>query len=169
MTITLFAPYEVPQPERIRVECEHVHLEFRQYKFSDDTIRYLYECQDCGSKRHPMLGLRRAMLEWGKTKEECQNAIDVDLTVNTEEIDRKRDQTRDVNKEARKYWYQCYLLSEQWKTRRSAVMARDNHMCQYCGGEATEVHHLTYENIGNEPLEELIAICRMCHEDQHSK
>ena len=116
-----------------------------------------------------MLGLRRAMLEWGKTKEECQNAIDVDLTVNTEEIDRKQDQTRDVNKESRKYWYQCYLLSEQWKTRRSAVMARDNHMCQYCGGEATEVHHLTYENIGNEPLEDLIAICRLCHKDQHLK
>jgi len=48
-------------------------------------------------------------------------------------------------------------------------MARDNHMCQYCGGEATEVHHLTYENIGNEPLEDLIAICRLCHKDQHLK
>lgn len=108
------------------------------------------------------------MLEWGKTKEECESAIDVETTINTEEIDCKRDEARNTNKEERKYWYQSYLLSEQWKTRRSAVMARDNHICQYCGDEATEVHHLTYENIGNEPLEDLIAICRLCHAEEHS-
>jgi 5-methylcytosine-specific restriction endonuclease McrA len=33
-----------------------------------------------------------------------------------------------------------------------------------CQSRATQVHHLTYRHLGNEPLFELMAICRDCHE-----
>ena len=36
-----------------------------------------------------------------------------------------------------------------------------------CTNEATDVHHLTYERIGKEWLDDLQALCRKCHEQQH--
>ena len=36
-----------------------------------------------------------------------------------------------------------------------------------CTNEAVHVHHLTYERIGKEWLEDLQALCPKCHEQQH--
>ena len=36
-----------------------------------------------------------------------------------------------------------------------------------CTNEATDVHHLTYERIGKERLDDLQALCRKCHKQQH--
>ena len=36
-----------------------------------------------------------------------------------------------------------------------------------CTNEATDVHHLTYERIGKEWLDDLQALCRKCHKQQH--
>lgn len=36
-----------------------------------------------------------------------------------------------------------------------------------CTNEAKEVHHLTYERIGKEGLDDLQALCRKCHERKH--
>ena len=36
-----------------------------------------------------------------------------------------------------------------------------------CTNEAVHVHHLTYERIGKEWLEDLQALCRKCHEQKH--
>ena len=35
-----------------------------------------------------------------------------------------------------------------------------------CTNEATQVHHLTYERIGKERLDDLQALCRKCHEQK---
>jgi hypothetical protein len=61
--------------------------------------------------------------------------------------------------------YKKYLLTKEWKLKRNLVFKRDNNLCQSCFTEiATEVHHLTYKHIFNEPLFDLIAVCRKCHE-----
>ena len=65
--------------------------------------------------------------------------------------------------------YQEYLYSEEWRERRNAVMERDGWKCVVCGEEAQDVHHLTYERIFKEKLEDLIAVCRSCHSQLHSK
>jgi len=62
-----------------------------------------------------------------------------------------------------------YLNSAKWKNKRQQVLNRDNYACQSCGSIATEVHHLHYRNFGNEPLDELISLCRECHEKIHEK
>jgi len=62
------------------------------------------------------------------------------------------------------YEYIRYLQSEQWKSLRLLVLDRDGWICQYCKKErATEVHHLTYRNLGKENLNDLISYCTACH------
>ena len=58
-----------------------------------------------------------------------------------------------------------YLRSYDWKNRRDRVLQRDGYMCQAClNNPATQVHHLTYKHWGNEPLFELVAVCKPCHD-----
>ena len=38
-------------------------------------------------------------------------------------------------------------------------------MCEGCGvRRAAQVHHLTYEHVGDELLFELVAVCGQCHD-----
>lgn len=64
-------------------------------------------------------------------------------------------------------WYRGYLETPMWFTRRDMVLERDNYRCtatlKGCTGRATQVHHLTYDHAGNEPLFELVSICENCH------
>ena len=66
--------------------------------------------------------------------------------------------------------YYIYLSSQTWKNKRQQVHDRDNNICQLCKIEVSEeVHHLTYKNLFDEPLGDLIAVCKMCHSKEHSK
>jgi 5-methylcytosine-specific restriction endonuclease McrA len=68
------------------------------------------------------------------------------------------------------YKYNQYLSSNIWKEKRKLIFDRDNNICQICKTEpSSEVHHLTYQNVYNEPLEDLIAICSPCHRKKHDK
>jgi len=69
----------------------------------------------------------------------------------------------------REYYRNVYLKSEAWKRKRYLVLKRDNWRCVYCGGRATQVHHTRYakRNIGKEPIEWLVSICKNCHDSKH--
>ena len=69
----------------------------------------------------------------------------------------------------REYYRNVYLKSDAWKRKRYVVLKRDNWRCVYCGGRATQVHHTRYakRNIGKEPIEWLVSICKTCHESKH--
>lgn len=72
-------------------------------------------------------------------------------------------------KEARQKEYRQYLTTKNWKDKRSKVLARANNLCEGCGDRtATEVHHLTYRNVGDELLFELVALCSTCHSKAHT-
>lgn len=62
--------------------------------------------------------------------------------------------------------YDEYIQSDEWKARAKAIRKRDNYTCQDC--KATDVrldvHHLTYARLGHERDEDLIALCRECHD-----
>ena len=72
-------------------------------------------------------------------------------------------------KHRRDYYRDEYLKSDAWKRKRFVVLRRDNWRCKYCGGRATQVHHLRYakRNIGKEPIEWLVSVCQSCHDAQH--
>jgi len=73
-------------------------------------------------------------------------------------------------KQRRDYYRNNYLKSEAWKRKRYIVLKRDNWHCVFCGGKATQVHHKRYAkyNIGKEPIEWLVSVCKSCHDKQHN-
>ena len=72
-------------------------------------------------------------------------------------------------KSRRDYYNDEYLKSEAWKRKRYVVLKRDNWRCVYCRGRATQVHHKRYAkyNIGREPIEWVVSVCKSCHDSQH--
>ena len=62
--------------------------------------------------------------------------------------------------------YKEYLDSPAWEMKRDDVIKRDGDQC-VCGAQASVVHHKTYNNIGKEPLSDLVALCKECHDREH--
>ena len=64
--------------------------------------------------------------------------------------------------------YRQYLRSDGWKQRRQVALDRARGFCEDCGArENFEVHHRTYKRKGNERPNDLVAVCRRCHEERH--
>ena len=72
-------------------------------------------------------------------------------------------------KSRRAYYRDVYLKSDAWKRKRYVVFKRDNWRCVFCGAPATQVHHKRYakNNIGKEPIEWLVSVCKPCHDSNH--
>jgi hypothetical protein len=65
-------------------------------------------------------------------------------------------------------WYDGYLQTQEWRTRRALVLRRAQNICEGCGErQATQAHHLTYARVGHEMLFDLVAICDNCHARLH--
>jgi hypothetical protein len=68
--------------------------------------------------------------------------------------------------------YRDYLDSPEWKEKRLNAMTVSGNRCEACGSaQEMQVHHLTYARIFKEPLEDLMPLCRRCHEgiEEHIK
>jgi hypothetical protein len=60
--------------------------------------------------------------------------------------------------------YHGYILSPAWRLKRAARLKRDGGRCVVCGDRAANVHHLTYERLGDEDVRrDLVSVCRRCH------
>jgi 5-methylcytosine-specific restriction endonuclease McrA len=64
--------------------------------------------------------------------------------------------------------YSEYLETDHWKKQRASALRRADYRCQLCNksGEL-HVHHRTYERRGCESPNDLIVLCRPCHEKFH--
>src|SRR3990172_1829438 len=61
--------------------------------------------------------------------------------------------------------YQEYMASRAWAEKKEGVLWRAGGRCERCKAEGRlQGHHLTYENVGHEYLNELLGVCRPCHE-----
>jgi len=61
--------------------------------------------------------------------------------------------------------YHTYLASREWAVKREAIKARSDGRCERCGQrDDIAVHHLTYERLGQEDLDDLQGVCQKCHE-----
>lgn len=61
--------------------------------------------------------------------------------------------------------YLAYMESDAWRLKRMAVLGRAGGECERCkAAPAVDVHHLTYQHLGDEPLADLQALCRPCHD-----
>jgi hypothetical protein len=60
--------------------------------------------------------------------------------------------------------YLTYIISPQWTARRREHLELCDHWCEICQKQAAvQVHHWTYENLGNENSQDLCAVCVHCH------
>jgi 5-methylcytosine-specific restriction endonuclease McrA len=63
--------------------------------------------------------------------------------------------------------YHAYLQSPEWKSLVSKIKSRDR-VCQLTGATTNlEVHHITYDRLGNEDLSDLILLSRSAHQFVH--
>jgi len=61
--------------------------------------------------------------------------------------------------------YKAYLQSDAWKEKRKQKLIYSNYECQICCSKRDlQVHHKHYRNIGYETLDDLIVLCKTCHE-----
>jgi hypothetical protein len=66
--------------------------------------------------------------------------------------------------------YGEYLKTPEWKEKRDMALKRDGYRCRACNSsEDLNVHHRTYEQRGNEDLNDLTTFCQSCHEHFHRK
>jgi hypothetical protein len=72
--------------------------------------------------------------------------------------------------EGRSGLYRAYMASPQWAERRGRTLMLAGGTCQRCGQRrATEAHHLTYDRLGRERDQDLLALCRSCHRMLHGQ
>lgn len=70
--------------------------------------------------------------------------------------------------------YADYMASEAWKKKRNQRVLYDKGKCQFlidgrkCGDmNLLEVHHLTYANLGDELMSDLVTLCSFHHKQIH--
>jgi hypothetical protein len=150
-------------------QCKHPKSELRDYPTSNGVWQRKDQCLTCGlptSKAHKReKGVEVPQWDFKLTKNwevECdyyQSLVLERLVSRTEEFESSGYEL-----------YEDYLKSEDWKSRRNLVLKRDGGICQGClSANASDVHHLTYDNIFQEFLFQLISVCRNCHERLHKK
>ena len=65
--------------------------------------------------------------------------------------------------------YNKYMKSPEWAKKRKERLELDGYKCQMCGTtEKLEVHHIKYDTLGNENMDDLITLCEHCHTKVHS-
>ena len=149
--------------------CDHKITELRDYRTSNGGWQRKEQCLTCGSSASQSKTRDKnvAVPEWDN---QLARNWDTSCNAKRREIEDRLIE-RTVNWETEGYpFYEDYLKTDDWKKKRHLVMARDKQTCQACLEEsAIEVHHLTYDQIFNEYLFDLVSVCRKCHERLHSK
>jgi hypothetical protein len=60
--------------------------------------------------------------------------------------------------------YHKYLASREWALLKNQVNKRSGGKCERCMvGNYDSTHHITYERIGHEKIEDILAVCEGCH------
>lgn len=139
-------------------------------------------CESCGLnlvKRFDNKKQQQYMVcpanRWGLNL--CNNVYRHDFNCHREsEEDRK--QRLLENKETEKNWgekygleyksYLEYLQSDLWKQKKVEALSVMGNFCKICGSKKNiNVHHRSYDRIGEELVEDLSILCKSCHKMIH--
>lgn len=76
--------------------------------------------------------------------------------------------------------YEEYLASREWREKRTWILECAGHVCSVCGTRLSvclkcefvhqpqlEVHHVSYERVGNEDANDVEVLCYVCHRLKH--
>lgn len=145
--------------------CPHLAVELRRLEEDRGTVKIGNQCVVCGQKIEPWKSQR------GFSSDDMSRLPKYDKDLKTEWLS-LRSRLYFVlegivnQKNGGHFWerYRTHLLSEKWEATRQAVIHRAKDMCEHCGQRPIEhVHHLTYDNFGDEKMEDLLGVCADCH------
>lgn len=82
----------------------------------------------------------------------------------------QKDKTEDtLLSELKSMAYEEYLKTPEWQERRKKALAYAKHRCQVCNSKDNlNVHHRTYERLGEELPSDLTVLCYECHRLFHN-
>lgn len=67
--------------------------------------------------------------------------------------------------------YEAYVQSPEWESRKARYFQTHPRRCRICRREPRsgqlDLHHLSYDNLGNEPNSDLVALCQFHHSEVH--
>jgi len=101
------------------------------------------------------------------------------LYINRERIKQKDKLVEDAVKNFEEFHFnhivwqekQEYFQSQKWLDLRTLILHRDKYTCIDCGrsDKPLEIHHITYDKWKNEDPENLVSLCRDCHQLRHDR
>lgn len=91
------------------------------------------------------------------------------MRIGSRAVKNKKRSNKQPEKElTRKELYQKYLHSADWKERRDAFREAYGNKCMFCRKESDlHIHHLNYNNIGDETINDVVCLCKGCHLKVH--
>ena len=64
--------------------------------------------------------------------------------------------------------YHEYIQSDEWREKRKEKLIQADYQCEKCGtGKNLVVHHITYDRLGNEEMDDLVVLCKTHHNKTH--
>ena len=146
--------------------CGETRSELRKRIIKGGAVQYVEQCQNCGETTSSPKSHTEVFNQFG-TYEIA--AYDDHLKESYRKSKAEaHQQSKKTEKDQFFSWYSEYLKSPEWRAKRLKVLARAKGICEGCGEvHATQVHHLTYERVGDELLFDLVAICDECHHKAH--
>ena len=140
------------------MNCNH-EFEARLRTLANGTKRVEMQCIICGQSYSN--GIKKKDFNLNELRPYDDNLKEVYYENYLKDKEHREQNNRAVFFEK----YDKYLQSNEWKMKRDFVFKRDNYTCQAClSRRAEDVHHLTYRHVFNEPLFDLVSVCRLCHE-----
>ena len=161
-------------------ECEHQENELRTRTVARGLIQRVTQCLRCGAATSKAYSKSDALAQtggkepppfndellsdWQTRKEEAFKAVHDKFSFLSVRKDPSRPKSAEWFKQ-----YNEYLTSDHWAHTRNKVLTRANNVCEGClEKQATDVHHLSYANLGHEFMFQLVALCHDCHERIHN-
>ena len=166
--------FEELEQHYLNFTCEHKNLQLRKRSIKSGNIQYVKQCLDCGNAMpQPIKAAMAFQLNGGNEPSIFDEQVIINRKAEKEksyqEIKGRYDSSKNVEIDKYGEWYREYLKSPEWKLKREKVLKRAKNICEGCAEEtAIEVHHISYANIGDELLFQLVALCEDCHRKAHS-
>lgn len=148
-------------------KCSSSEMEFVKYVFRNGTTNIRQQCNSCGKLhldnfKHSYFNLKELRFKDDDKLNEHKEYRLKSYLKNNEIYENKSNILSEGYKET-------YLRSPEWRYKRDLIIKRDKNKCRCCDEKARDVHHITYKRLGNEWSQDLISVCRSCHEKIHSK
>ena len=141
-----------------------------------------FNCLDCGTELRPKNRLQQIRMQQS-VERYCQDEAADDLpaallchSCHKQRIDHA-EQQRQLDDARRKEMLKDYRArpyakrrgTREWAVLKRQIHRRDLYRCRLCGSndDQLHVHHRTYATYAEERLEDLITLCRSCHEAFH--